>query len=236
MSDAVDTTFDFSSDTPSGRDPDAYSPTLKRYHRALWSKALPSDALLKLTAEPGTYLLGRIGAKTIPLASDAITTNLTGRAAGVIAKVPADTMPPDLGYTIGSAILFPAVRIDGRATLNGARGFHPRIADRFDLTLECIRRHYSGGDSPLREALARYAEFFDLFETFNGYVSFWLLDELVSGGEIRFFHQFADFTTPAVPKTVDDYVRYVEASNAFIAARNERIRMWLSRPPGVQGN
>lgn len=86
------------------------------------------------------------------------------------------------------------------------------------------RRHYSGRDSPLREALARYAEFFDLFETFDGYVSSWLLDGLVAGGEIGFFHPFPDFATPAVPKTLDDYVRYVEASNAFVAARDERIR------------
>ncbi|REF29704.1 hypothetical protein DFJ65_0671 [Calidifontibacter indicus] len=36
--------------------------------------------------------------------------------------------------------MFPANRIGGKVTINGAKGFHPRIKDRSDLTLECIRR------------------------------------------------------------------------------------------------
>ena len=39
----IDITFDFRSDTPQGRDPDALSPTLRRYHKLLWSKPLPSN-------------------------------------------------------------------------------------------------------------------------------------------------------------------------------------------------
>ena len=41
MTAGVDTTFDFHSDTPAGKDPDKYSPTLRRYHQLLWSKDLP---------------------------------------------------------------------------------------------------------------------------------------------------------------------------------------------------
>ena len=37
-----DAGFDLRSDTPEGKDPDTYSPTLRRYHRMLWSKELPS--------------------------------------------------------------------------------------------------------------------------------------------------------------------------------------------------
>ena len=37
---AIDITFDFRSDTPAGEDPDARSPTLRRYHQLLWSKPL----------------------------------------------------------------------------------------------------------------------------------------------------------------------------------------------------
>ena len=56
-------------------------------------------------------------------------------------------------------------------TINGARGFDYRIKDRFDLTLECIRRYYTGDRSPLSgEVLARYEGFFRLFETFQGCV------------------------------------------------------------------
>ena len=52
--------------------------------------------------------------------------------------------------------------------------------ERFDLTVECIRRHYQGDTThPLAEAFDRYRDFFDLFESFAGYVDFWLLDDLV---------------------------------------------------------
>lgn len=88
------------------------------------------------------------------------------RAWRVIREVPDGAMPEDLGYTIGSSIVFPGFRVDGKATIKGARGFHPRIADRFDLTLECIRRYYVGQDSPLANALLRYGEFFALFDDF----------------------------------------------------------------------
>ena len=42
----IDTSFDFRTDA-SGKDPDAYSPTLRQYHRLLWSKPLPSGAALR---------------------------------------------------------------------------------------------------------------------------------------------------------------------------------------------
>src|SRR3954449_9843711 len=53
----IDVTFDFRSDTPPGRDPDALSPTLRRYHKLLWSKPLPSGAPFVLDdTTRGVYL------------------------------------------------------------------------------------------------------------------------------------------------------------------------------------
>lgn len=96
--------------------------------------------------------------------------------------------------------------------------------DRLDLTLECIRRHYTGIPSPLSGVLARYANLSTLFEDFDGYVEFFFLQDLIDGrGEVRFMHHFEDFSTPAVPKAVNEYVAYAEASNDFIRARNNRI-------------
>ena len=69
-------------------------------------------------------------------------------------------------------MVFPSNRVDGKMTINGARGFLRRVADRMDLTLESIRRHYRGEPSPLGATLARYADFFALFEDFGGYVDF----------------------------------------------------------------
>nr|WP_246468921.1 hypothetical protein [Arthrobacter ipis] len=157
--------------------------------------------------------------------SDAITTRLRRKAWNVIRDIPEDDLPEYLGYTPGSTLVFPGNRIGRKPTIIGARGLHPRIADRFDLTLECIRRHYLGEPSPLADVLLRYAEFFALFRDFAGYVKFFLLEDLVEddGKAIRFFHSFADFSTPAVPKNRDEYLEYLRLSNAFVSARNRRI-------------
>lgn len=226
MNEGIDVSFDFLSDTPRGKDADSFSPTLRRYHQLLWSKPLPSGRIFRLEPQRNAYLVHEAPGGVHYLSSDAITTNLLGRAARVIREIPEAERPEDLGYTMGSSILFPGNKIAGQATINGARGFHPKIADRFDLTLECIRRHYIGEDSPLAAVLERYTEFFELFESFEGYVDFWLLQDLIDadGNSIRFFHAFDNFSTPAVAKTVDDYLGYVRASNSFIRARNARIR------------
>jgi hypothetical protein len=36
----IDIAFDFRTDSD-GKDPDTHSPTLRQYHKRLWSKALP---------------------------------------------------------------------------------------------------------------------------------------------------------------------------------------------------
>lgn len=227
----LDTSFDFKTDTPAGKDADSHSPTLRRYHQFLWSKPLPAGPTFSLRPEPRAYLVHRSATSVVYLASDAITTMLRRRAWRVIREVPDDAMPEDLGYTMGSSIIFPGSRIDGQATINGARGFHPRIADRFDLTLECIRRHYLGEDSPLASTLLRYRDFFALFDDFSGYVNFFHLQDLAEddGQTVRFFHAFDNFRTPAVPRTVGEYIRYARASNNFIQLRNRRIDAYVTR-------
>jgi hypothetical protein len=109
-------------------------------------------------------------------------------------------------------------------TINQARGFCRSIADRFDLTLECIRRHYLRQVSPLATTLSRYADFFALFGDFRGYVSFFLLDDLVTDDcSVKFFMPFDDFSSPSVPRDVGTYNEYRRRSIEFIKARNHRI-------------
>jgi hypothetical protein len=50
------------------------------------------------------------------------------------------------GYTMGGMMVFPGNRVDGKLTLNAARGLKRKISDRMDLTLECIRRYYRHKD------------------------------------------------------------------------------------------
>jgi len=129
-------------------------------------------------------------------------------------------------YTMGGMIIFPANRVDGKMTINGARGFNPLIKDRIDLTLECIKRHYDDEPSPLAEVLKRHSDFFALFSDFEGYVKFFLLQDLVSEdfSKINFFMPFGDFKTPAAPRTLDSYHSYKDLNINFIKLRNLRIR------------
>lgn len=230
----IDTSFDVNSDAQ-GKDPDKYSQTLKDYHRKLWSKELPcGDGRFDLAPEPNAYLVHRSSNGVFFMASDAITTRLQKRAARVIRNIPPEDLPTWPGYTIGSSIVFPGNKVDRKMTINGARGFNGKIADRFDLTLECIRRYYDGRQqpSPLEGVLLRYEKFFDLFCDFNGYVEFFLLQDLLKDdGTIGFFHDFENFNTPAVPRDETRYLEYLAKRNSFISARNARIDAQLCTDP-----
>jgi hypothetical protein len=48
-----------------------------------------------------------------------------------------------IAYTIGAMMVFPGNQVDRKWTINQARACTRSISDRFDVTLECIRRHYS---------------------------------------------------------------------------------------------
>lgn len=223
----IDTSFDFRRDAPQG-DPDKYSPTLHRYHQLLWSKPLPSGAPFELEdGRPGNYLVHRSELGTFWLSSDASIATLRKRARPLVEELGAEALEEfqGIGYTIGGMMLFPSNKVDGKMTLNGARGWHPRIADRLDLTLECIRRYYQGAPSPLSVTLARYDEFFALFGDFGGYVGHFLLEDLTADGgdAIRFFMPFNDFRKPHVPRDVETYKKYRERSIEFVRARNRRI-------------
>ena len=127
--------------------------------------------------------------------------------------------------TVGATIVFPSNRIEGKTTINAARRFSRRIADRFDSTLECIRRLYQGRSSPLDVVPRRYEAFFTLFVDFSGYVDFFLLQDLVTVRvEVLFFTDFHDFQVDGTPRSVEEYLTFREKSLSFIEARNSRIR------------
>jgi hypothetical protein len=130
-----------------------------------------------------------------------------------------------IGATIGGYTLFPSNPVNGHNTINVQRGFNRAICDRFDLTLECIRRHYAGENSPLTDCLQNYAEFFSLFETFEGYVDFFLLQDLVADGVVKYFLPFDNFKTLAQPGSLADYRIYMANSMRFTAERNARIAL-----------
>jgi Family of unknown function (DUF6994) len=148
----IDTTFDFRSDTPPGLDPDTYSPTLRRYHQLLWSKPLPGGVPFVLDITTPRYLhhLSELG--EFWLSSDTVIPSFSRwlRMAHLIDQIPEVEREEfnRIGYTIGGMMIFPANQVDRKPTINGARGLHALIADRFDLTVECIRRHYLDEQRP----------------------------------------------------------------------------------------
>ncbi len=156
----IDTSFDVRMDAGGG-DPDRYSTTLRRYHQQLWGKPLPSGAMFDLDARlHHTSDLGEFW-----LSSDSIVHTYTRWVS------PISLARRSRGDPVGGAdrVLRPCLHgrrlpglpvrhpyVDGKQqqTINQRRGMHPLIRDRFDLTLECIRRHYAGSASPLGEVLA----------------------------------------------------------------------------------
>ena len=227
----IDVTFDFRSDTPPGRDPDARSPTLRRYHKTLWSKPLPSGVVFQLNdTTPHVYLHHRSELGQFFLSSDTVipTFSREPRLSHIINSISGEELKAfrGIGYTIGGMMVFPGNCIDRKMTINGARGCHPRIKDRFDLTVECIRRHYSNEWSPLSAPLRRYADFLGLFGDFRGYVEFFLLQDLVTVdcSAVKFFMPFEDFNTSPLPGSAEAYRAYWRLAVDFLKARNHRIR------------
>ncbi len=232
---SLDITFDVRLDTPPGKDPDALSQTLQMYHKHLWSKKLPSGQPFELDdAFPNAYLYHRSGLGEFFLASDSVIPTFTreARISHVLSQIPLDEREEFLriSYTIGGMMVFTGNRVGRKMTINGARGFHPRIKDRFDLTIECIRRYYCNEQSPLTDTLDRYGEFFSLFGDFRGYVEFFLLQDLVTTdySVVRFFTPFENFTTSPLPESVQAYDAYRRLAIDFIEARGQRMNQYCS--------
>jgi hypothetical protein len=240
-----DITFNYKVDSPPGKDPDSHSLLLKADHQLLWTKELCDGELFKVQVptEPKerrkNYLMfEQTPDKRFTFGSDAITNSYTrwGKPKNLVEAKAALSEeqkrryfnPP---YTIGSAIIWPVRKIH-RPTLNTARGMRLRIADRMDLTLECIRRHYAEEPgSPLADVTSNYADFFKLFCTFKQFVEFFHLQDLVTPeGKIDFFlEEDENFKRPGVPTTKDEYIRVREASLKFITLRGNRMADWVEK-------
>lgn len=230
----IDTSFNVYSDS-GGKDPDSYSPTLKKYHKILWSKPLPSGKIFTLTdTDSSSYLTYSSAQEVISLSSDSISNSYRDKKA--LSSITSELSKEveefrNIGSTIGGYILFPGKKIDGKMTINGSRGFNRKIADRFDLTLECVRLHYLGKPNPLENVLNQNSSFFKLFENFVGYVDFFLLQDLVNPDyELVYFLQPIKqvFESSPLPESKVEYLQYMQSSNSFTIKRNERIKQWAT--------
>jgi hypothetical protein len=235
--DEIDVDFCFYDDPDFATDADRDSRILRTWHQRLWSKPLPSTKRIVWDLEPGTSCLVH---GDIRVSSDTIaTTHSNYRRLGTAQLWEAldedeQTRYDRSFYTIGGFIIFP-IRPQ---SLNQRRGTAASIADRFDLTLECIRQHYLGMvDNPLADVLSLDADYFQLFgsgaEGFANYVDFFHLQDLASPDSVRWLDGHVGrewhFDRPPLPRTLGAYRDYLDNVANFVAARNGRIRDWCDR-------
>ena len=225
----IDVNFNFYLDTPKGKDPDSYSDTLRRYHKLLWNKPLPNGTLFNLDLKTPKILHHKSQLGEFYLSSDSLAHDYSKwkSTEHIIKKIPKTEIENffNLGCTIGGYTIFPSNRIDNQMTINGSRGINKKIKDRFDLTLECIRRFYLNEDSPLLETLSRYEDFFKLFDDFKGYVDFFLFQDLVQSNysSINYFLPSNNFNNSPIPNDIQEYKVYRKNMTEFINKRSKRI-------------
>ncbi len=242
----IDISFDFTTDSPNywndfwaddilgggDSDPDAVSKTLQSYHEFLWSKPLPNGEVLQLTKGYGAKYLTW---KNFRFGSDSILASFRYVRYRKMLEEVSLALPDYKGfiedflrrvYTIGGSIIFPKDN-----SINRARGCNPYIKDRWDLTLECIRRYYKNEDSPIYETLVKNKEFFDLFVDFKGYVDFFYLQDCVSDDyeSVVFWIGDGDLSKNPMPKTVDEYLLWIKKQLDFVTKRNIRIKNSVSK-------
>lgn len=223
----IDITFDFRTDSR-GKDPDTYSPTLNAYHRALWSKKLPNGEIMDLRSGKAPFGLAW---KDFYLTSDTIIVEMIGiKNKKIVDQVRGIIEEPDAfyehlihrSYTIGSMVIFPC----HTNSMNQRRGMSVKIRDRWDLTLECIRRYYAGEESPLSKYIESDKAFFDLFVDFKGYVDFFLLQDCVSDdySKVDVWCGDGTFNKSGQPETVEDYLKFLLREHMLLDKRNRRIQ------------
>lgn len=222
----IDIHFDVQTDSK-GPDPDSGSPTLRAYHQLLWSKPLPNGQIMKLEIEKNCLKWGDMW-----FGCDSITASFQHERFPlrkyVMQHIPnfSEFQKDYLHktYTIGGSIIFPM----HRWSMNQARGCSVKVCDRWDLTLECIRRFYAGEQTPLDKVLEADRQFFNLFVDFKGYVDFFLLQDCVDESyNVRYGLETPLFVSMPMPKTLDEYYRWIDSQIDFVAKRGKRISEYI---------
>ncbi len=238
----IDVATDFTLDTPNywdhfwerngglglgGGDPDSLSKNLQLYHQTVWSRKLPCGETMALQRGTGPNYLTW---KDFRFGSDSIVVSFRYEKYRYMLDEVQKVVPNYMAfvetylhraYTIGGMMIFPK----HAGSINQAKGTSPKLRDRWDLTLECIRRYYCNEDSPISKTLARDKDFFDLFVDFKGFVDYFFLQDCVSPdySSVKIWVGNAEFTEEPLPKTVDEYLLWISLQMDFLEKRNKRI-------------
>lgn len=127
--------------------------------------------------------------------------------------------------TIGGMMIFPK----HSGSINQVRGTNRKLCDRWDLALECIRRYYRREDSPLYSTIVKDEQFFNLFVDFKGFVDYFFLQDCVSDDydTVKILIGDGNFCEDPLPKTVNQYLNWIDIQLSFVEARNRRIAEYL---------
>ncbi len=133
--------------------------------------------------------------------------------------------------TIGGFVVFPK----HDKNINGRRGISAKIRDRFDLTLECIKRGYekifdeNDLNNPLADVLKADQEFFKMFESFDNYINFFCLNSWIEDGHVLSLidNQHLDnwdFNNGEPLPTKDNWWTFYKNIMSRLDARNKAIQ------------
>ena len=261
----INVNYNFTTDTPgfwddywlnrkglgmfnNGCDPDSKSKTLQNYNKILYSRELPNKEIMKLDIGKSSYHY--LTWKNFRFGSDIIFNNFCYERYPVIWEIKKNDLKYkqtneefiNKTYTIGGSIIFPK-RIN---SINVQRGRNPLIRDRFDLTLECIRRFYKSKekplqaqDSPLSKTLEEDEAFFDLFVDFESYVDFFFLQDFVSANysEVNFWcNEKEIFNGDPLPNNIEQYYYMIKVELEKLSKRNERISTFIKKASNTRFN
>lgn len=203
-------------------DPDTRSKTLREYHRILWSRQLPNGEFMQLSKD--------LSWNNMKFGSDSIIVSFRYKNQPLAEEI--KTALPDYQSffkeyirktnTIAGFTIFPK----HQGSMNQNRGINTRIRDRWDLTMECIRRYYAGQKSPLSDTLETDVEFYNLFGSFKNFVDFFFLQDCVSDNyeSVDIWLGDVNFRDDALPKNTEEYFAFIEKEMAFLEKRRQRIQ------------
>lgn len=128
--------------------------------------------------------------------------------------------------TIGGFVVFPRHNY----SINQGRGILSKINDRFDLTLECIRRYYiylknpsEKSDNPLFNYLDKDKAFFEMFGSFENYVDFFCLQSWVDD-EYKVYDLLGD--TPTTLLNADVMWKENKIIPCDFKTEDEKVEKW----------
>ena len=235
-------------------DPDQYCYNLYQRHLAAWRRGqllpiLDSDVQGDKDSYHLLWKRKQLGKPDIRFGSDTIFTDFVGyddqdpchAVFKQLATMSADYLTEMEKYTkecyqnIGGFIIFPRM-IGSINTDRGDRNLS--IKDRFDLTLDCIRRYYNKKNptdaAPLNATFAKEENiaFFNLFSSFKDYVDFFCLQGLVNGDYTRVINLMGDtvwvnnttFEHDVLPRNQDEYKQWMQNQLDFIRHRTTLIK------------